>query len=70
MWKIYNCLFGFHYVWLMDAGSVEICRVTKSRNGEYLGTIVYKKFIIKTDGTTTGGYGISEWYPLTWGQDG
>lgn len=66
MWYLFHKLFGWHYILLHDCDEIEICRVIKTPNGNIVGKVVCRAFIIHPDGTVFGGYNIHRWEPLTW----
>lgn len=66
MWKIFNKLFGWNYVLIRDCGQYHICRVRLLPNGVLIGRLISRQFAIHPDGAITGGYGITEWFPITW----
>ena len=68
MWRLFNSLFGWHYVWVVDCGTEGIYRVKKAPNGYLVGCIVARNFWIDKDGLIQGGYRINDWRPLTWEQ--
>ena len=68
MWKLWNKLLGWHYVWVKDCGDDHICRVKKTVYGELSGKIFGKRFFITSDGRIHGGYYIENWEALTWKQ--
>jgi len=65
MWRLFNKLFGWHYVMIRDCSDEHICRVRMSLNGDLMGSFVSRSFFITEDGEISGGYNISEWLPLT-----
>ena len=66
MWRLFNKLFGWHYIWLEDVSEHKIIRVTELPDGRLMGKYLYRNVFISVDGKITGGYLASNWVPLTW----
>jgi hypothetical protein len=69
MWKLWNWLFGWQYVWLKYSGEAKICRVTMQPNGELKGHITCWDFFIDLETNKISGRqsdSIADWRALTW----
>ena len=67
MWRLWNWLFGWHYVLVHDCRDFHTRRVRRMQNGTLLGNkIVGRNFMIDPNGKATGAWFIREWWPLTW----
>lgn len=66
MWRLFNFLFGWHYVEVVDCGDAHIRRVKLMSDGILRGRIIGESFYITKDGSASGGYYIESWRPLTW----
>ena len=71
MWKIFNRLFGWHYVAILDVWGVHICRITVDRYGTLYGYTGNMMFFIDNNGKIVSecGVRISLWSPLTFTRD-
>ena len=65
MWRLFNKMLGWHYVFITDCRDHHIVRVRKNTNGELMGGFMSRKIFISKDGTIEGGYNITSWRPLT-----
>ena len=64
MWRIFNYLFGWHYVFVHDCDDHYVRRV-KMVGDELMGQIVSRKFFLRRDGSYYGAYNIKSIKPLT-----
>tara|TARA_Y100000310_G_C20590024_1_gene767493 strand:- start:259 stop:624 length:366 start_codon:yes stop_codon:yes gene_type:complete len=71
MWRIWNKLFGWHYVaiqYLAHIGGEKNCvqRVTRLPTGELTGRAGYYNFFIDEQGELRSDTKVFRWVPLTW----
>jgi len=69
MWRLWNYLFNWQYVWMKYNGQATIRRVTMQPNGELRGKISCWDFFINLEDKSISGQqerSINEWEPLTW----
>lgn len=68
MWKIFNKVFGWHYVEYRDTATVFVARVIKTPNGKLRMTCDWARnhynAILAAEGKFEGRNG--SWIPLTW----
>ena len=70
MWRIFNWLFGWHYIEYRDDVSSFIARVKKNPNGTLRMVTFFKVYDanLNPNGTFVNDPGGS-WIPLTWAED-
>lgn len=66
MWKLWNKLFGWQYVWVKFDGRPRVVRVKKQPNGEWMGKISWRTFWIDNEHSMSGGsHYLTQWMWLT-----
>jgi len=68
MWRLWNKLFGWHYIWVHDCSSHHCVRVSKIGD-RLIGNIMNRVVAIDSEGNISGGFHINDWEPLTFSRE-